>query len=93
MNSISGFRRDLENKNIIDKDNWPEDDELTHSHKMLMELNHYFQYGKQIALFIAYYLEVDKFFVINNKNHDGVIFVGHAHNIYATIILFECIRG
>lgn len=91
MSNISGFRHDLWNSNIIDDDSDPEEDEITHSAKLLMERDLYFQYGQEIARFVAYSFDVDHLYVTNKQTHDGIIFVGVPHNIYIASFIFKCI--
>lgn len=91
MTGISSFKFDLYNSNIIDEDSDVEDDEITHSPKLLIALNAYFSYGRDIARFVSYYFEVDQLYVTNQTTQDGIIFVGHVHNIYVASLVFEYI--
>ena len=86
---IDDFRSDLANHNIIIDE--IEDKEITHSAKMLMELKQYFQANNMIQ-FSSIYFGTENFYVTNHKSGNGIIFVGNFNNIYATQIVFDCLR-
>ena len=86
---IQDFRNDLSSSGIIADDF--EEDELTHSKKLLLEHKQYFQYPRDIALFAAGYLGAQHVYVTNNKTGEGIIFIGVANNIYAARKVFDCL--
>jgi hypothetical protein len=90
INCINDFRTDLANNNIIIED--IEDKKITHIPKIPIDQNSYFQ-TKNIMQFSSMYLGTEYCYVQNNKSGIyGIIFIGHINNIYATQILFDCLR-
>jgi hypothetical protein len=90
INCIIDFRTDLANNNIIIEDF--EDKEITHIPKIPIDPDLYFQ-TKNIIQFSSMYLGTEYCYVQNNESHiNGIIFIGHINNIYATQILFDCLR-
>ncbi len=89
INCIDDFKGDLSDNNIIIED--IEDKQITHSSKISMDLDPYLQI-KNILEFVSLYLGTEYCYVKNNMSGDGVIFIGHINNIYATQVLFDCIK-
>ena len=90
INCIDNFRTDLAGNNIIVED--IEDKKITHIPKISMDNDLYFQ-TKNIMQFSSMYLGTEYCYVQNNKTGvKGIIFIGHINNIYATQILFNCLR-
>lgn len=85
---IDDFRRDLANCDIITDE--IEDQELTHSEKILMELNPYFR-AKEIIRFSSAYFGTEHRYVKNCNSNNGVIYIGHVNNIYAAQIVVDCL--
>jgi len=88
IGSIDDFRRDLVSHDIIIDE--IEDEELTHSEKKPMELNPYFL-AKKMIRFSSAYFGTEHRYVTNHKASNGVIFIGHVNNIYATQVTFDCL--
>ena len=89
INCIDDFRTGLADHNIIIDE--IEDKEITHSEKIPMDLNSYFK-TKNMIQFSAICFGAEYCYVRNNKSGEGIIFIGHVNNIYATKILFDCLR-
>lgn len=83
---IEDFRNDLSNHHIITDE--IEDEELTHSEKILMELKSYFQ-SKEIIKFSSAYFGTEHRYVTNHTLGDGIIFIGPVNNIYAAQIVLN----
>ncbi len=86
--SIHAFRDELSTYNLIIED--LDEVEFTHSEKIPMESDIYFQL-RDIAKFIAAYFSSEHRYVTNQKHGDGIIFIGHVNNIYAAQIAFHCL--
>ena len=89
INCIADFRTDLADHNIII--NEIEDKKVMHSKKIFMDLNLYFQV-KNMIQFSSKYFGAEYCYVKNHKLGSGIIFIGDVNNIYATQILFDCLR-
>jgi hypothetical protein len=84
---LENFRRELYRIDAISYE--IDDDEITYSKKIPMELKFYFIYPDDLAKFIAGFFGTTHFFVLNRKNTDGIIFIGQENNILATQLVFE----
>lgn len=90
IGSIDDFRRSLREYNILSDE--LDDTNIVHSEKISIDLDRYFQYIKEIAVFSANYLGTYSVYVTNKKtNDDGVMFVGEYNNICAAQVVFECL--
>lgn len=87
MRCLSQFKEELLNKDIISYE--IEDDEITHSDKIQLDLKIYHQYTRDLARFVCSQFGTTHAFVCNRESFDGIIFVGQQNNLYATRLVFD----
>lgn len=87
MRCMSQFKRELLDNDFISYE--IEEDEITHGDKIQLNLNHYFQYPKNLAQFVSSQFGTVHAFVCNRESFDGIIFLGQQNNLYATCLVFE----
>lgn len=87
MKCMTQFKRELLDNDIISYE--IEDDEITHSEKIQLNLNHYFQYPKDLARFVSSQFGTVHAFVCNRESYDGIIFIGQQNNLHATFLVYE----
>ncbi len=88
---LEEFRNDLLNNGLLDDDQCDEES-LTHSEKIPLESNAYFQF-KNIALWSAAYCDVAHYCVLNTKRGDGIIFVGYPNHVEAARHVFQVLKN
>ena len=86
---INNFRRDLfDNDIIIDE---IDDSKITHSEKIQIKVKPYFK-ARNMIKFSSMCFDTEYCYVKNYSAGEGVIFIGHANNIYATQLVFDCFK-